>query len=176
MSQSSRNKKEGIFCTIYFVTREFFQICFISMYSALNTLKKIFILLHIKKHYFKNFCCLFLISSKASNVSLNMDQLFASLRIIFIILPDVFCFIISVAWCFSFSPGQALSKWFSSFIMVCFCWVFSSFFFFFLTLYQFYFNTFTDQGIFLCSLSSQFDTEFPRLFCTNGGSSKKLMF
>ena len=31
-------KKEGIFCTVYFVRKEFFQeLCFISMYSVLNT-------------------------------------------------------------------------------------------------------------------------------------------
>ena len=39
MSLSSTKKKEGIFRTVYFVRREFFQdLCFISMYSVMNTL------------------------------------------------------------------------------------------------------------------------------------------
>ena len=38
MSQISQKKKEGIFRTVYFVQREFFKdLCFISMYSVLNT-------------------------------------------------------------------------------------------------------------------------------------------
>ena len=37
MSSSSRKKKEGIFCTVYFVWRKFFEhFCFISVYSVLN--------------------------------------------------------------------------------------------------------------------------------------------
>ena len=41
MSWSSRKKKEGIFCTVYFVRREFFyNLCLISMYSILNTLSE----------------------------------------------------------------------------------------------------------------------------------------
>ena len=40
MSWSSRKKKEGIFRTVYFVRKEFFfkDLCFISMYSVLNTI------------------------------------------------------------------------------------------------------------------------------------------
>ena len=39
MSWSSRKKKEDIFCTIYFIRMEdFYDLCFISMYSALNAL------------------------------------------------------------------------------------------------------------------------------------------
>ena len=30
MSWSSRKKKEGIFCTVYFVRKEFFKICVLS--------------------------------------------------------------------------------------------------------------------------------------------------
>ena len=38
MSQISQKKEEGIFRTVYFVQREFFKgLCFISMYSVLNT-------------------------------------------------------------------------------------------------------------------------------------------
>ena len=41
MSWSSRKKKKGIFCTVNFVRKEFFQdLCFISMYSVLNTLSE----------------------------------------------------------------------------------------------------------------------------------------
>ena len=41
MTCDSRKKKEGIFCTAYFVRREFFKdLCFISMYSVLNTLSE----------------------------------------------------------------------------------------------------------------------------------------
>ena len=37
MSSISRKKKEGIFCTVYFVRRKFFEhFCFISIYSVLN--------------------------------------------------------------------------------------------------------------------------------------------
>ena len=38
MSWSSQKKNEGIFCTFYFVRKKFFQhLCFILMYSVLNT-------------------------------------------------------------------------------------------------------------------------------------------
>ena len=38
MSWISRKKKEDIFCTVYFVQRGFFEdLCFMSMYSILNT-------------------------------------------------------------------------------------------------------------------------------------------
>ena len=41
MSRSSRKKKEGIFCTVYFVQIEFFEhFWFSSIYSALNTLSE----------------------------------------------------------------------------------------------------------------------------------------
>ena len=50
MSWSSRNKNEVIFCTIYFVQRKcFYHLCFISMYSVLNTFLRIYLILHIKK-------------------------------------------------------------------------------------------------------------------------------
>ena len=68
---SLQKKKEGIFCTVYFVWREFCQeLCFISMYNIEYTFR-IYILLHIKKHYFIHFCCLLLKSSKAFSVSLT---------------------------------------------------------------------------------------------------------
>ena len=44
--------------------------CFISMYSVLNTLSELNIISHIKKHFFIHVCCLFLILSKAVSVSL----------------------------------------------------------------------------------------------------------
>ena len=38
---SSRKKKRGHFCTVYFVRKNFFKhLCFISIYSVLNTLSK----------------------------------------------------------------------------------------------------------------------------------------
>ena len=41
MRWSSTNKKEGICCIVYFVWRKNFKhLCFISMYSVLNTLSK----------------------------------------------------------------------------------------------------------------------------------------
>ena len=41
MSWNSQKKKEGIFCTIYFVRKNFVEhLRFISMYSVLNTLSK----------------------------------------------------------------------------------------------------------------------------------------
>ena len=43
------------------------------MYSVLNTLSEyMYILLHIKKHYFIHFCSLFLKSTKAFSISLNL--------------------------------------------------------------------------------------------------------
>ena len=50
MSWRSRKKKEGAFCTAYFVRKKFYQhLYFFSMYSVLNKLSKIHILLHTKK-------------------------------------------------------------------------------------------------------------------------------
>ena len=41
MGWSLRKKKEGTFCAVYFVRRKLFQnLCFISMYSVLNTLSE----------------------------------------------------------------------------------------------------------------------------------------
>ena len=65
MSRSSRKKKKGIFCTVYFVRREFFKhLCLSSMYSILDTLSEYTYFYISKKHYFIHFRCLFL---KASN-------------------------------------------------------------------------------------------------------------
>ena len=49
VSWSSRKKKEDIFSTVHFFRREFFwHLCFISMYSVLNTLSK-YTYFHISK-------------------------------------------------------------------------------------------------------------------------------
>ena len=40
MSWSWQKKKEGILCAVYFSGRNFFNICFISMYSILHTLSE----------------------------------------------------------------------------------------------------------------------------------------
>ena len=56
MSWSPRKKKEGIFCTIYFVKSHFFDI-----------------ILHIKKDYLIHFCFLFVKSSKIFSISLTVN-------------------------------------------------------------------------------------------------------
>ena len=61
MSWSSRKKKEGIFCNVYFVRNKFF--------NSIGYTFRIYVLLHIKNHYFIPFCCLFLKSLKAFGVS-----------------------------------------------------------------------------------------------------------
>ena len=67
MSWSSRKKKKRAFFVPFVLSEgNFFKICVLYQYihSVLNTLS-IYILLHIKKHYFLHFCCLFLKSLKA---------------------------------------------------------------------------------------------------------------
>ena len=53
MSWSSRKKKEGIFCTVYFVRKKFFNICALSQYIEYTF--RICTLLHIENHYFIHF-------------------------------------------------------------------------------------------------------------------------
>ena len=63
MSWSSRKKKECIYCNIYFVVlseENSFNICVLSQSIVYWISFRIYILLHIKKHYFIRFCCLFL--------------------------------------------------------------------------------------------------------------------
>ena len=64
MSCSMWKKKEGIFCTVYFVWRRFFNICFILMYSALHELSK-YTCFHISKALLHALFCLLLKSLKA---------------------------------------------------------------------------------------------------------------
>ena len=75
MSWGSRKKKESIFWPEVI----FFNICVLSpqcMYSVLNNLSEyIATLLHIKKHYFIHFCCLFLRSLKAFSVSIRFEAI-----------------------------------------------------------------------------------------------------
>ena len=75
MSWSSRKKKQVIFCTIYFIRKEFFKICVSSQcivywihFQNIHIFRYIYI---YKKNYFRHFCCLFLNSPKAFNVSLT---------------------------------------------------------------------------------------------------------
>ena len=70
VSWSSQTKKEGIFCTVYFVRRKFF--CILDVYWIKYTFR-IHILVHIKKHYFIRFFCLLSKSSKAFSVSLRRE-------------------------------------------------------------------------------------------------------
>ena len=74
MRCSSWKKIESIFCTVYFVRRNFFfwHLCFISMYSGLNTLsnytKQTFT---YQKISFHTLFCLFSKSSKTFSISLT---------------------------------------------------------------------------------------------------------
>ena len=51
--------------------RLFLRFVFILLYSVLNTLQNKLAYLHIKKHYFSHFCCLFLKLLKPFSVSLS---------------------------------------------------------------------------------------------------------
>ena len=75
MSWSLRKKKEDIFCTVFFFPPR--RKCFLTFVFYLNVLYveyafRIYIPLHIKKHYFIHFCCLFLKLSNAFSVSLSL--------------------------------------------------------------------------------------------------------
>ena len=62
MSLILLNKKECIFCKVYFVGRKFFKHSyFISMFSAMNIFSEYINFYISKKHYFKYFCCFFII-------------------------------------------------------------------------------------------------------------------
>ena len=63
-------KKEGIFCTVYFLRRIIF---FISMYSVLNTLSE-YTYFYKQKTLLHTLFCLFLKLSKAFSVSLNAKE------------------------------------------------------------------------------------------------------
>ena len=65
-------KKSAFFVTFILFWKKFVKYMgFISMYSALNKLSYLYLLLHVKKPYFIHFCCLFLKSSKAFSISLT---------------------------------------------------------------------------------------------------------
>ena len=72
---------------------------FISMCSLLNTFR-IFMLLRIKKHYFIQFCCLFLKLSKAFTVSLKSKLLSSKqgyhLKLAFNLGFSVFCYLLRI--------------------------------------------------------------------------------
>ena len=70
-----KRNKRAFFCTVYFVRRNFFNICFITVYIVLHYAFKIQIFLLKKKHYFIHFCSLFLKSSKVLSLSLNSVSL-----------------------------------------------------------------------------------------------------
>ena len=71
ISWSSRKKKEGIFCTAYFVRRKFFlHLCFMSMYSVLNTLSK-YTYSYISKTLIHALFCLFLKTVESLQCILN---------------------------------------------------------------------------------------------------------
>ena len=68
---SHNNRKLKVNCDDFdFVRQNFFKhSCFISMFSVFNKLSEH--ILHIIKHYFIHFCCLFLKTLKAFRVSLR---------------------------------------------------------------------------------------------------------
>ena len=67
----ARKKKEGIFCTVYYVQRGFFKdLCLISMYIVLNTLSEYTYFYISKNITLFTFVALFLKSLKAFSVSL----------------------------------------------------------------------------------------------------------
>ena len=72
MSSSSWKKKEDIFCTTYLIQRNFFfYICVLSQCIVIEYTFRIYIRLHIKKHYFIHFRCLLLKSLKILSVPLT---------------------------------------------------------------------------------------------------------
>ena len=102
MSWSSPKKKVCIFFNVNFMRRKFlWHLCFVSMYSVLNKLSEhiYFILLHIKKHYFIHFCCLFLKSSKAFSISLNFTGLLLPR---FLIVKNAWKFLLGQMFFFQF--------------------------------------------------------------------------
>ena len=64
-NKNKNKKNDGIFCTVYFVRRYFFNICFISIYRALNTLSEY-------KYFYisKNITLYTFLSPKAFSVTL----------------------------------------------------------------------------------------------------------
>ena len=69
--RARERKKRAFFAPFILSKGKFFKICFISLYSVLNTLSERTCFYLSKKHYFVHFCCLFWKSSKAFSVSLN---------------------------------------------------------------------------------------------------------
>ena len=70
MGWSSRKKKEDMICTVYFLTFVFYL-----NVQRIGYTFRIYMLLHVKKHYFIHFCCSFLKSSKAFSVPANTSTL-----------------------------------------------------------------------------------------------------
>ena len=71
---NSRKNKESFFVSLVLSERIFFNIC-VSPQCCIEYTFRIYILLHIKKHYFIHFYCLFLKSSKAFSVSFRSKSL-----------------------------------------------------------------------------------------------------
>ena len=69
MSWRSQAKKEGIFCTVYFVRSKFFKhLCFISMYGMLNTLSE--------------YICFYMLKNITSQIFLLVFKIVESLQCI----------------------------------------------------------------------------------------------
>ena len=65
----ARKRKEFIFCNIFLSRGKIFKICVLT--QCIVYWINLYILLHIKKHYFNHLCCLFSKSLKAFSVSLR---------------------------------------------------------------------------------------------------------
>ena len=73
MTWSSQKKKEGNFCTVYFVQRESFFNIFLYLNVQCNKYTfRIYVLLRIKKHYFIHFLLVFKIAESLQCI-LNLN-------------------------------------------------------------------------------------------------------
>ena len=71
MSYSSRKEKKTFFVPFILSEGNYFKICVLSQCIVFEYTFRIYILLHTKKYYFIQFCCLFLNLAKAFSVSLS---------------------------------------------------------------------------------------------------------
>ena len=89
----ARKRKKRIFFVPFILSEgNFFKVCVLSPFIVYWIhFQNIYILLHIKKHYFIHFRCLFLKSSKAFNVSLIEEK--KLVIVLFIILLLLWCWL-----------------------------------------------------------------------------------
>ena len=77
-------QRKFIFILIFFkIFKNFFKICDYLNVKCIEKTFKIYTFLHIKKHYFIRFCCLFLKPSKAFSVSLiNLNIILIAKKVV----------------------------------------------------------------------------------------------